>query len=203
MANIVVPALQNATITWSQPAESLFGPPLRSPAASHLSTRTRLKPHTVCCRVRRKRQRLPSNGSIESDAAISCRPTPEVSLAASLPIEFFYEKVVKVKADVAAILNFFSPQIEADHHDAAPVPIGGIAQGGFQRSALKPLLRGEPRHRCVPALFAGKQRASGVGGTRPPRLSPGGGNGKGGVQTSLLPQAVRAGVAPVAGTPVG
>jgi hypothetical protein len=29
----------------------------------------------------------------------------------------------------------------------------------------------------------------GVGGTLPPRLSPGGGNGKGGDQTSLLPQA--------------
>ena len=41
------------------------------------------------------------------------------------------------------------------------------------------------------------QRASGVGGTRPPRLSPGGGNGKGGVQTSLPPQAVRAGVVPM------
>jgi hypothetical protein len=96
----------------------------------------------------------------------------------------FYEKVVKVKADVAAFLNFFSrstPQIEADPLDAAPVvPIGGDAQGGFQRSALKPLLRGEPRHRCEPALFAGSHRASGVGGTRPPRLSPGGGNGKGG-----------------------
>ena len=38
---------------------------------------------------------------------------------------------------------------------------------------MKPLLRGEPRHRCVPAPFAGTQRASGVGGTRPPRLSPG------------------------------
>ena len=33
------------------------------------STRTRLKVHTVCCRIHRKRQRLPSNGSIESDAA--------------------------------------------------------------------------------------------------------------------------------------
>jgi hypothetical protein len=79
---------------------------------------------------------------------------------------FFYEKVVKVKADVAAILNSFFrsiPQMEADHLDAAPVaPIGGCARGG-QRSALKPLLRGEPR--------------SGVGGTRPPRLSLGGGNG--------------------------
>ena len=53
----------------------------------------------------------------------------------------------------------------------------GEAQGGFQRSALKPLLWGEP-----PAF-------GGVGGTLPPRLSPGGGNGKGGDQTSLLPQA--------------
>src|SRR5262249_62428098 len=42
----------------------------------------------------------------------------------------------------------------------------------------------------------------GVGGTRPPRLSPGGGNGKGGVQTSLLPQAVRAGVVRMPGTPL-
>lgn len=34
------------------------------------STKTRLKVHTVCCRVHRKRQRLASNGSIESDAAM-------------------------------------------------------------------------------------------------------------------------------------
>jgi hypothetical protein len=47
----------------------------------------------------------------------------------------FYEKVVKVKADVAAILIFFSrsvPQIEAEHLDAAPLaPIRGDAEGGF------------------------------------------------------------------------
>jgi hypothetical protein len=55
----------------------------------------------------------------------------------SLPYTHFYEKVVKVKADVAAILKFFSParsipQIEADHLDAAPVaPIGGMRKGGF------------------------------------------------------------------------
>src|SRR5665647_2917821 len=53
----------------------------------------------------------------------------------------------------------------------------GDAQGGFQRSVLKPLLWGEP-----PAF-------GGVGGTLPPRLSPGGGNGKGGDSNSLLPQA--------------
>src|SRR6266496_3166951 len=45
---------------------------------------------------------------------------------------------------------------------------GGSTRGG-QRSVLKPLLWGEP-----PAF-------GGVGGTLPPRLSPGGGNGKGGV----------------------
>jgi len=54
-----------------------------------------------------------------------------------LPIRItrFYEKVVKVKADVAAFFNFFSrstAQIEADHLDAAPVvPIGGMRKGGF------------------------------------------------------------------------
>ena len=46
----------------------------------------------------------------------------------------FYEKVVKVKADVAAILKFFlpMPQIEVNHHEAAPVAtIGGMRKGGF------------------------------------------------------------------------
>ena len=48
-------------------------------------------------------------------------------------LDSFYEKVVKVKADVAAILNFFSrsiPQIEADHLEAL-APIGGMRKGGF------------------------------------------------------------------------
>jgi hypothetical protein len=46
----------------------------------------------------------------------------------------FYEKVVKVKADVVAILKFFLPipQIEGDMAEAAPrVPIGGMRKGGF------------------------------------------------------------------------
>ena len=50
-------------------------------------------------------------------------------------LRYFYEKVVKVKADVAALLNFFSrsiPQIEPDHLDAVPLaPIGGMRKGGF------------------------------------------------------------------------
>jgi hypothetical protein len=41
------------------------------------STRPRLKVHTVYCRVRRKRQRLASNGSIESDAVIRVTPRPK------------------------------------------------------------------------------------------------------------------------------
>jgi hypothetical protein len=48
-------------------------------------------------------------------------------------LDSFYEKVVKVKADVAAILKVFLSiaQIEADHHDAAPaLPIGGMRKGG-------------------------------------------------------------------------
>jgi hypothetical protein len=54
-----------------------------------------------------------------------------------LELGSFYEKVIKVKADVAAILKVFlpMPQIEADHHDAAPVaPIGGMRKGGFSRA---------------------------------------------------------------------
>ena len=63
----------------------------------------------------------------------------------------------------------------------------GIAQGGFQRSALKSLLRGEPRHRCVPAWFAGGQRAR-RGGNPPAPAFPGGETGKGRSDSSL-PQA--------------
>jgi hypothetical protein len=52
----------------------------------------------------------------------------------------FYEKVVKVKADVAAILNFFScsiPQIEADHLEAAPLaPIRGMRKGDFSGAIM-------------------------------------------------------------------
>jgi hypothetical protein len=51
----------------------------------------------------------------------------------------FYEKVVKVKADVAAILKFFLPipQIEANHHDAVPVVAsGGMRKGGFSGAIM-------------------------------------------------------------------
>src|SRR5579872_7041078 len=44
------------------------------------------------------------------------------------------------------------------------------------------LLWGEPAHGACQRLLLAAQRAVGVGGTLPPRLSPGGGNGKGGVQ---------------------
>jgi len=60
-------------------------------------------------------------------------------------LDSFYEKVVKVKADVAAILKFFLPMPQDRGRPSRGGPGGthrGDAQGGFQRSALKPLLRG-------------------------------------------------------------
>jgi hypothetical protein len=51
------------------------------------STKTRSETHIRRSRVRRKRKRLPSNRSIETDAAISLRVFPEDYCAASLPIE--------------------------------------------------------------------------------------------------------------------
>jgi len=42
------------------------------------------------------------------------------------------------------------------------------------------------------SAFGWLATCSGVGGTRPPRLAPGGGNGKGGDPNSLLPQAISA-----------
>ena len=54
----------------------------------------------------------------------------------------------------------------------------GIAQGGFQRSVLKSLLRGEPQSRGVPAGLAGGQRAR-RGGNPPAPAFPGGETGKG------------------------
>ena len=71
---------------------------------------------------------------------------------------------------------------------------------GIHKGAVA-LLWGEPAHDACRRLWLAAQRAAGVGGTRPPRLAPGGGNGKGGVQTSL-PPAVRGCVAPMAGSPL-
>ena len=46
----------------------------------------------------------------------------------------------------------------------------------------QPSCGGSRRIDACQRFLLGAQRAAGVGGTRPPRLSPGGGNGKGGVQ---------------------
>ena len=49
---------------------------------------------------------------------------------------------------------------------------------------------GGSRHTKRDNGFGWRAACRGVGGTRPPRFAPGGGNGKGGDQTSLLlPQA--------------
>src|ERR1700694_1440420 len=62
-------------------------------------------------------------------------------------------------------------------------PPAGDSQGGGS-----PLVGGAGRTVRASA-FGWLATCPGVGGTRPPRLSPGGGNGKGGVPNSLLPQA--------------
>jgi len=80
-----------------------------------------------------------------------CRPQ-------SILAKHFYEKVVKVKADVAAIFIVSPARFPKSRLTIWTRPRWhhrGDAQGGFQRSALKPPLRGEPRHRCVPAPLAG------------------------------------------------
>ena len=85
----------------------------------------------------------------------------------------YYEKVVRVKADVAALLKVFfaTLQIEA-HHDAAPVvPIGAMRKGGFQRRFETALAGGAAALMCASA-FAGTQRASGVGGNPPAPAFP-------------------------------
>ena len=51
-------------------------PPFARSRAGRPSTKTLFEIHTGCCRVRRKRKRLTSDGSIESDAAISRYPDP-------------------------------------------------------------------------------------------------------------------------------
>jgi len=98
-------------------------------------------------------------------------------------ISGFYEKVIKVKADVAAILNSFRRTVLAVRVLKVPSASGGYTRG------RQPLLWGEP---------AASMRANGFllarsvppawGEPTPPRLAPGG-NGKGGLN-SLLPQAI-------------
>src|SRR5215467_824102 len=65
-----------------------------------------------------------------------------------ITLDAFYEKVVKVKADLAAIINFSPDRSRRSRLTICTWPRwvpSGDAQGRFQRSALKPLLRGEPR----------------------------------------------------------
>jgi hypothetical protein len=81
---------------------------------------------------------------------------------------YFYEKVVKVKADVAAILIFFPgrnrPRLETSAETGR-----GMAQGG-----CKPLLRGEPQQGPCQRCWLARNVSRRGGNLSPPRLSPGG-----------------------------
>ncbi len=67
--------------------EPMLRPPFSRSWHRPLSTKTPFKLHTRWCRVRRKRKRLTSNDSIESDAAVKSSLSPPDYCAASLPIE--------------------------------------------------------------------------------------------------------------------
>jgi hypothetical protein len=105
----------------------------------------------------------------------------------------FYAKVVKVKADVAALLNSFPPAITfasgrpAEGCTSAETNPGGSRKGGSADRLETPLAGGAAAW-AVPAVLAGAERVAAWGEPSPPRLPPGG-NGKGG-SNSLLPQAV-------------
>jgi hypothetical protein len=96
----------------------------------------------------------------------------------------FYEKVVKVKADVAALLNSFrqrSRSLRADQRKAVHRlrPIRGDRARGGSAERLETPLAGGAAAWAVPAVLAGAERAAAWGEPSPPRLPPGG-NGKGG-----------------------
>src|SRR5579864_3599686 len=92
----------------------------------------------------------------------------------------FYEKVVKVKAEVAAILNSFCSAVSMFFSIRVCSAIVEVNLGGCAR--------GVSAERFETPLAGGAAACRGVGGTRPPRLALGG-NGKGG-SNSLLPQAI-------------
>ena len=87
VANTAVRRTENAPITAFRTSQLLRKAPFPLCCGRRESTKTHSETHIRRCRVRRKRKRLPSNGSIESDAAISLRVLLEDFCAASLPIE--------------------------------------------------------------------------------------------------------------------
>jgi hypothetical protein len=105
----------------------------------------------------------------------------------------FYEKVVKVKADVAALLNSFLRAITF----AACRPAGGCtsaeanpgdrARGVSAERIETPLAGGAAASMCASA-FCWRAACQRRGGNHPRPGFPLGGNGKGG-SDSLLPQA--------------
>ena len=67
------PHAENTLITASTNAPALWKAPSHPFRGSAESTKTRSETHIRHSRARRKRKRLPSNGSIETDAAIRRR----------------------------------------------------------------------------------------------------------------------------------
>ncbi len=94
----------------------------------------------------------------------------------------FYEKVIKVKADVAAILVVFHPPFTASPSESTAEP---MRSDGDRARGRSPLAGGVAAW-AVPAVLAGTERGATWGEPSPPRLSPLGETGKG-ESNSLLP----------------
>ncbi len=134
------------------PAHSLQ-PHRLMPATSYISIRkSPSKPHR--CRVRRKRQRLRSNGPIGSDPAFSLIPLLKLCRAGLLPIESYRQ---------GGPIRLYSQQMSAT---------GVIRQSGVARDSF--------RYRTIQALWQNADcfrvaREIGIGAAvtrRPPATAP-------------------------------
>jgi len=126
--------------------------------------------------VQRKPQSLSQrNGPPPGFGSVSFSPALQVRLVK----RFSEKKVIKVKADVAAILNSFpraqSPSLGAEQREATHGlrPIGGSRKGGEAPLAGGAAARGRA------SGFGWRGTCSGVGGTFPAPALPLGETGKG------------------------
>src|SRR5271166_401633 len=120
--NLDPKSLSHHTQTLTQPIlASLLPAPVAVPQAS-LLTPTRLNRHN----------RLPTGGSLQTAVSDAPRRTSRAHLhthCRAHPIQHFYEKVIKVKADVAAFHNYFLRAAQTSGGDLGSCqgrPEGGV-----------------------------------------------------------------------------
>jgi hypothetical protein len=122
------PAAMEPTSPDHDPA-SPFGPPSSggAPTLPIRPSKARSKRHS--CRVRRKRQRLRSNGPIGSDPGFSLTPLLELCRAGLLPIESYRQEGPTLIIDsacgapVVCPRRTWTPRFRCDCGSAAPSPM--------------------------------------------------------------------------------